>query len=390
MSILVFKNPGKIDPISITTFGISAKENESAIGMFGTGLKYAIAVLLRDGFKIRINSGDETYDFDVVENDVRNKTFKHVTMNGELISFTTELGKFWEPWMAIRELACNALDENGTWELTHSIHHHNDATTIVVSGRNIEELYAEAKHIFLGTKPLEVGSYMSVHPGVSNWIYYRGIRAAKLEKPTLYTYNIHERMTLTEDRTIKYMWDASLNIAYGVNNLQNRTIMENIVGAGSDTHEGTMSWSITPTVLMVEVVTDMVSKFKYVNNSLKGCCNASLLQVLSEKDNIELDEIDKKRLDKAIAFAERIGFQVSEYPIIITAHLGESVLGRAVDNKIYISKRTFHMGTKMLVGTLIEEYLHIAEQVDDCSRQMQNLLFDTICSLGERITGETL
>lgn len=107
MSFLVFKNPGHIDPVSITTFGISAKDTESAIGMFGTGLKYAVAVLLRNGYKITIYSGDKTYEFDVANNDVRNKTFNHVTMNGEFISFTTELGKFWEPWMAVRELVCN-------------------------------------------------------------------------------------------------------------------------------------------------------------------------------------------------------------------------------------------------------------------------------------------
>lgn len=389
MSHLIFTNPGKIDPISITTFGISAKDNQSAIGMFGTGLKYAIAVLLRNGYAIRIHSGGELYKFDVVENDVRNKTFKHVTMNDQLISFTTELGKFWEPWMAIRELACNAIDEHGSWELSHIIPQ-NEGTTIIVGGRNIEELYAESKAIFLDTKALETTTTASIHPGVSNWIYYRGIRAAKLEKPSLYTYNLHSTMTLTEDRTIKYMWDIGAHITVAVNNLENRALMTRIVSAPNDTFEGNLSYSINPTELMVDVVTELVSKFKSIPSSLKACCNASLIKALSEKDKLELDHIDQQRLDKAIAFAERIGFNVSYYPIIVTAHLGDNVLGRAVDDKIYISKRCFHMGTKMLVGTLIEEYLHLSEGVDDCTRGMQNLLFDTICSLGERITGETL
>lgn len=45
--MIIFRNKGVIDPKSITTFGVSSKENPGAIGFFGTGLKYAIAILLR-------------------------------------------------------------------------------------------------------------------------------------------------------------------------------------------------------------------------------------------------------------------------------------------------------------------------------------------------------
>ena len=55
--MLSFYNAGIINEISITTFGINAKNDDSAIGYFGTGLKYAIAVLLRNGHEIKIKSG---------------------------------------------------------------------------------------------------------------------------------------------------------------------------------------------------------------------------------------------------------------------------------------------------------------------------------------------
>ena len=47
--MIVFENPGEIDIRSISTFGVSVKEGDNPIGFFGTGLKYAIVVLLRTG-----------------------------------------------------------------------------------------------------------------------------------------------------------------------------------------------------------------------------------------------------------------------------------------------------------------------------------------------------
>ena len=42
-----FKSNGLIDPLCITTIGVSVNESENPIGFFGTGLKYAIAIRQR-------------------------------------------------------------------------------------------------------------------------------------------------------------------------------------------------------------------------------------------------------------------------------------------------------------------------------------------------------
>ena len=114
MSKVYFSNNEELDPISITTFGINAKNNDSAIGYFGTGLKYAIAIILREGCKIAINSCGNSYKFSLKEQTIRGKSFSVICMNGNPLGFTTELGKNWELWMAYRELHCNTLDEGGT------------------------------------------------------------------------------------------------------------------------------------------------------------------------------------------------------------------------------------------------------------------------------------
>lgn len=55
--MILFQNPGEIDLLSIASFGVSVKEGENPIGFFGTGLKYAIAVLLRTGHRITVMTG---------------------------------------------------------------------------------------------------------------------------------------------------------------------------------------------------------------------------------------------------------------------------------------------------------------------------------------------
>ena len=98
MSAVSFRNRGLIDLRAVRTFGVSAKECENPIGFFGTGLKYAIAICLRLNCKVTLWRGTERYDFATREAEMRNATFRVITMNGEELSFTTDLGKTWEPW----------------------------------------------------------------------------------------------------------------------------------------------------------------------------------------------------------------------------------------------------------------------------------------------------
>ena len=53
-SIVSFVNSGEIDPLTITTIGVSVKEGENPFGVFGTGLKYSIAILLRTHHSVSI------------------------------------------------------------------------------------------------------------------------------------------------------------------------------------------------------------------------------------------------------------------------------------------------------------------------------------------------
>jgi len=108
-----FMNNGNFDIRAMMTMGVSAKLSDSAIGFFGTGFKYAVAVILRGGGSVKVSTIDGVYEFTKKEEIIRDQKFDLVMINGSSAGFTTHMGINWEPWMAFRELFCNAKDEGG-------------------------------------------------------------------------------------------------------------------------------------------------------------------------------------------------------------------------------------------------------------------------------------
>lgn len=125
--MIEFYTPTKLSLLDITTMGDSVKRNDSTkIGQFDSGLKYALAILKRNGCSIyisvenicyevstkTINQGDKEkevltiLEFDTDE-DFEKARAEHTT------GFSLQLGYNWEIWMAFRELYSNMLDEGG-------------------------------------------------------------------------------------------------------------------------------------------------------------------------------------------------------------------------------------------------------------------------------------
>src|SRR5690606_31422269 len=78
---IVHVTPGLLDIRSITTFGLHAKPGTNTpIGKFGTGLKYAIATLLRLGCKVQLFIGEVEYEFFTKKNDFRGMEYHQVYM----------------------------------------------------------------------------------------------------------------------------------------------------------------------------------------------------------------------------------------------------------------------------------------------------------------------
>ena len=78
---ITFQNPGEIDIRGATIAGLSAKVGDSPIGKFGTGLKYAIASILRWGGEVTIYSGTDCYIFESEAIDFRGSEHHQVVMS---------------------------------------------------------------------------------------------------------------------------------------------------------------------------------------------------------------------------------------------------------------------------------------------------------------------
>lgn len=386
---VTFQNDGLIDEVSIKTFGVNAKDNDNAIGYFGTGLKYAIAVILREGCEIVIQSGDNTFSFSVEERSIRGKDFSLILMNGEVLGFTTELGKNWKLWQAFRELYCNAADENG--ETTDSTLKHSDTlTTIRVIGNAFHKTYLDRDNVILMTEPLVSGAEAEIHGGNNPYIFYRGIRIYDGFDLSLYTYNITGKIDISEDRAAKYSYQMRDPAALAIISCSDKKIIKDCILAEKSYFESDLEFSQYSRVASDE----FLSVAKKHRRDIK--LNLSVIGVLSKRGMEKrpkpavLTDIQNKQLAKAIKFCSDIGYPVNDYPIIISSELKGGLMGQAEDEQIYIGVDTFGMGTKYLASTLIEEYLHLHTGYGDMTRQLQSHLFNDIVTLGERLLGEPI
>lgn len=149
---IVFKNKGFLSLIDLTTIGDSIKaEDDSKIGKFDSGLKYALSILYRNGIEVIISSGNSLYTFDstILKDEVSNKVKEVLVIkefrSGEWFTHTTafspKFGKDWEVWMAIRELYSNCLDENGSINFSSDGTYflHSDDTVVCIKDNSLLE-----------------------------------------------------------------------------------------------------------------------------------------------------------------------------------------------------------------------------------------------------------
>jgi hypothetical protein len=254
--VIIFHNPGLMPIDAIRLMGASVK-TPGSFGRFGTGFKYALATVLRGGGEVRIWRGDEELGFSLRAAVIKDQTFEEVVLvHGKErteysgLGFTTSLGKDWEPWMALREFACNARDEGGDFKLIEaaevpSCFSAKDGETVIVV--NWPELDQAAKdgslHVFAEGELLHEERGVRVLSGPSDYLYHRGVRVWKLPKPSVFTYDITAPVDLTEDRNVKYPFCVVADVRNMFLLTADRSLIAAAVTAGKGRWEGAFDWS---------------------------------------------------------------------------------------------------------------------------------------------------
>ncbi len=387
MSVVSFQTPGLIDPRCISTIGVSVKEHDNPIGRFGTGLKYAIAIILRSGGEISIWRGLEEFRFTARPVQIRGKDVQVVYMNDLELGFTTHLGSHWQMWQAFRELYCNTLDEEGAHLVGELAPAAGQTTTVV----QLEEFANCARNMgdhILITEPVHPGIHASFHPGPSRSIFYKGVKVGSIESehPCRFAVNIHGHLDLTEDRTLKGAWQVYSYIAQEISGSRDAQFIEQFVGADREYAEHGMDvdWpGLKPSPEFMTVVENLArDTSRPMNPSAlkKFRAHAPAPRPIQA----ELTGHEQQMLAQSIATCRSLRFPVDEYRITIVDSLGPRILGRAIreDREILIARECFEIGEGMLASTLIEEWAHIKHGFNDCTREMQNWLFNSLLNLG--------
>ena len=116
MKYLCIENSGEIEVNAVRLKGASTKrEDHVKIGKFGTGEKYALAVLMKEKIKIVIMSGEDKLTFHTEKAYLKDQEFDEVILQKHKtkipLSITTEMGLDWGIPQALREIVANAYDE---------------------------------------------------------------------------------------------------------------------------------------------------------------------------------------------------------------------------------------------------------------------------------------
>lgn len=383
-----FMNNGDFDVRAMLTMGVSAKSDDDAIGFFGTGFKYAIAIILRHGGTVDVRTVSGTYKFTARNESIRGKEFQIVYMNDREAGFTTHLGANWEPWMAYRELYCNAVDEGGV--VSDSPEQYD--TVIEVNCSEIAKIRSNHSMYFLSDKePDYQHSEIEIFKEPLPFVYYRGIAVLNSPNGATFGYNIKRNLALTEDRTMRNEYEFHGAALRAIMACDNRPLLRQCLKQGNQLEAmfGYEHWAETASNDFIHVCGELLK-------SNAGICDSALKAYKKVKKEtcdwpeFQATQVQQAMIDRALKFLAALDITAAEYPIKTVTGMGEGVMGRAHERTIYLSEIPFNLGTKQVASTIMEEWVHLKFGCEDFDRQMQSWLFDKILSLGENINGQPI
>jgi hypothetical protein len=377
---IVFATPGIIEPSSWELMGCNVKpDKDSPIGFFGTGLKMALAVLLRENATVSIMTPNLYYEFGTKTKDFRGKSFDVITCNDKELGFTTELGKQWTLEHAYRELVSNTMDESGEFGRLDGTDHE---TRLFVTHAEFAECYDNHESLFVGSRlPIASNDLLNIYKGDGK-IFYRGVRVGFIEN-AMYSYEVLSPVKLTEDRTIYNIYDVYRQIERGIEKLTDKNILKKLVTARKDTWENERSYYGVWGVAMKEVVADI-----WENSPTK------LLPAIQRQIKTELPEVEfaaivptekhVRMLDKALQFMKDGGYEVTA-PIRHISNSDNLNIAFVHREIIHLTERAFDQGMFYLVTTLFEERAHTLGYSDETRRFEQWLMNELIKNLADKL-----
>lgn len=285
---LKFVTPTTISLIDITSMGDSGKRgDESKIGMFDSGLKYALALLLRADVKVTIKTKEKEYVIgsSTLTSDGKSKEVISV-WDGEvthMTGFAKALGFNWELWQAYRELFSNMVDEGG-YELVGDVHPEDYGTVVDLEFTDLSPFYEvflnRLNYTLVGRHPIYTGARFDVYEnkGEHLKVFKQGILVYEnSELKSHYIFNLHFG-ELDERRILRDVSEVGKSLCYKIANTEDEGLIKLFVSEAfeeqgywltSGPSYGGVSDTVAEYVYKVYEEKGVVSSFKWLISAVK-------------------------------------------------------------------------------------------------------------------------
>lgn len=421
MSFIKIRNAGLIEKEAFTLIGASSKrDDESKIGFFGSGLKYSLAVLLRNNIGFRIFSGLDEIEITSQKAEFRGQAFNQIFINGQPTGFTHEMGIDWKAWFPIREIYCNALDEEqgAIEECSVMIPKIGETHFYIEKCEAIREIMDNWNDYFSNRRTdlvLDAGNFKVYGGHAAKYLLYRkGVQCHQMDHSCLYHYDDKD-FEINESRTLKNTSDATYMVAAQVAKYANTEMIKNIFDNYGENIEGKFNYAFA--TIFNSNWLDVINGRKLVRKSIAGhfisviqqgnCLILpgplvdALKRYFGEKvhvlghsseagDHLVVEKTadQDKRIAQALTFLFNAGIPVS-FPILVAIFPAENIMGSVImsSKTILLSQAAFEHGQKALICTILEEYCHIKSGSGDFTRPFQDYIINLMVTNLEEKSG---
>ena len=407
------ENDGEIDISGLHLMGVSSKRDEEKIGFFGSGNKYAIALLLRENIPFKIFSGIKEIKITTEPVMFRKQLFNQIVINGEKTSLTTAMGVDWETWFAVREIYCNALDEgNALLTIEKSPKAVKNKTTIFISLTDkLSSFFQDINSYILVSKDgkkeeVQTGyGKVAIYPSNEKMFvcYRKGIRIyPENEQKSLYWYDF-ENIEINESRVYKYEHEVKERMASFFAGSTNRETVLNYLKNWKENFERDVKWEYVSDKLS-EVWHKLLFGKRVYPESLalnsgdfEGKYNSFIVpdklaeKILKEIDGVEVvgakqdkkylevkaTEDEKEKINKSLEELKSIGYNIPQEIKVIVPQIDDVVAWYEKDNDTIYLARKFITTLPYIKNTLLEEFFH-SKGLNDGQREFVSYLIDEL------------
>lgn len=399
------KNAGTFDVVkAVNLLGASVKEHDAAIGMFGSGVKYALAQALREGHKVVICSGDQMFKLCYRTEEFRGKNFQVAYLQGKSgapkkTAITSEFGsKDWkDSWFIFREFWSNMLDEKGEAELVDEPVCEDGVTAVYLEYKGqFKNIYDNIEDYFVSFDGLRSGT---------GRVFKQGVLVGKLdgllidmndrwvsitETRTMYDYSAKSRLIswLTDCKDVDVLIDFWRSDKVKLAD-QTFCIDEYSSDAIAEAHHEALetvyhNYIICPNLEQYVKDAQMMGYTPIIEPSNWKLDHKAFRRYDREREDIlrrDPNPQEQKMLDKALAavsclipadVVERVELKVAA---------DEHAMGSAKGNQVCISEQSFRT-RRELTHTLLHELNHVKTNSGDYDREFatsyETMLLDLI------------